>query len=417
MRTISKQMAILAVFSGVGAAALKCNPFGNGDSPPEVVGPGGSFSVAPCGVVFDVTGGSTDAGQGPSQAFVMIGQMSSGLGAEGLPITVAIGACAGDGGTTVATQLAAAGPGQACGTFDFVPENNGQIELEAPSAGGCTSVTSSLLTCLLRADGTATFSVTATLPMTSTSGLAIPVCVIPNDLRPTQIPVEIASVLDGGSLAVGAPGQLAPSQLGAATSCSNLIPSTALAGFSAGSPPACAIARSAPVSIQLVQNDAGAIAQTLLSADLSVKPQNSGAYLAAVGTACGASSSADVRLTIAPGSSASQNATLCADGRGGTYVLRADSIDDPHIASGNAVIQVSPQPARIAFATLDAGLGVATVFDCTGAPVANLPLAVGTSPSASTDDAGTLLFPLPDGGSSVAVQILSTGQTCQGVLQ
>jgi hypothetical protein len=122
-------------------------------------------------------------------------------------------------------------------------------------------------------------------------------------------------------------------------------------------------------------------------------------------------------MTIPPGSSASQNATLCADGRGGTFTVRASSIDDPRVTSTNASVFVNPQPARIAFASSDAGVGTATVFDCTGLPIGNVPLIVGTSFSVSTDDAGTAHFPLPGDGGPISVQILTTGQTCQGALQ
>jgi hypothetical protein len=258
MRAKLRYAASIAVAVSLAAAALRCNPFGNGDSPPELVGPGGTFSVTPCGVTFDVVNGASEDAGGPSQTFVMIGQMAAGLGAEGLPITVAIGECPGDGGGThVAGLLAAAGPGQACGSSDLVLQNNGQIELAAAAGSGCAVVSTSLLTCLLRADGTAAFSVTATLPMTSTSGLVIPVCVSPNDVAPTQIPVAIASVIDGGSLAIGAPGQIPPSQLPAPANCSDLIPSASLVGLSSSSTAACSIARTAPVSIQLLQGDAG----------------------------------------------------------------------------------------------------------------------------------------------------------------
>jgi hypothetical protein len=411
---------------GAGAAALRCNIWNDGDSSLPLIGYG-TFDVTPCGHVFDVVVGASEGGAvAPEFTFLVTGLSQDGLGAESVPVRVSVSRCqdldAGNAGRTSDAKAAPSALAQDGGTTCLGPTTYesangfGAIEIDAVGDGGCTSLSQSVASCVLAADGTARFAVRAVLPTVSTQGLAVPVCVSTNG-HEVQIPIQIASAVEGGKLDVVAAngGQIVPKPAITVSGCSSLT--------GAGSVPACqAIPRQLGVSVQLMAGEAGTVSQQPLMSNLTIFP-SAGAFLTDQQD-CPQSGAAQIEVDFPSGVSASPPLLVCTNGQAGTYQLTASSITDPGVLSGTATIVAAPQPGSVTLTQDGTGAGAATLLDCAGSPIAGAALTITsldggvlTEGGATTNASGRLPFAVPAGSQAVRVTVGSTNQTCTGTFQ
>jgi hypothetical protein len=408
MRRSTKVTCLLLTLgaSASGALAAECS---NGDSPLPAIPPGGTMLVSPCLYTFPVVP-DTDGAVPPSAIFVVQGRGSGGLGADSVPVTVSVGPCQ-DGGGLLTDASSGSVEGKSANTesldasimscegvyqTSLPPVWDRSIRLEAVDDGGCAELSSRLLQCTLSANGVARFTVQAVLPMLSTEGAAIPICVSalpPNAER--EIALLIADSLDGGLIEPQVPEipmEAVDGSCGAALiDCQNLV-------------------RQAPVSAILEEEKSNALifAQQPLSGNATVRPGSQGVWLSQ-----GACDATDGEPPSAPflfssGATSASIGNICvSENRDANtpYLITTTSVSQPNLEGGSATMGIAGQPAKIVLQDAGSNLLTASVIDCQGQAIATRRVSVSGGGSEIAPDGGISVTLVRSGlGSSLEVQ-------------
>jgi hypothetical protein len=404
MRPPSPFTWALATVGIVGGCLLAAH-CDNGDSPLPALAPCTGVSVSPCQWTFPVTGG--DAGPPAPQVFVVQALAPGGLGADSVPLSVSVGSC------PDASSACGTGTDSTNTMFDW-----NRIALVAVDGGGCSSNSTQTLSCTLSAAGLASFGVATPLPIMSTDGVSIPICVRPITGGPsTVVPVRIASAVDGGTLIFDSLDASVPPEI---------------QGSDCLSVSACPL-RQFPIRLQLYgSGDASTSAQVaqqpievLLS--LTLNSGSSGIWLSTTSCAQSAAQPTALDTEFPSGATTAQVGNLCVNDHdmnlatGAIATLTVKALSDPTLTSTTNPmnIAVAPQPARVTFSTQVVGgqaqmTPIVTACNTSSLPAsATIQNVVGVGSTQGQYDAGVFYATtLPEGGASLQVEFANSNAAC-----